>query len=320
MRQWGDNTCGAGALATVLNYFDHPATEDALNARLKKGRHGGVVSIDLLLEARNRGFDARLVKGNPDLVEESIRSGSPPILMLRILDALGEASDLFHYIVVDGYDAERRLARMQYGDGKLRWASLETSTAAPIGGGVEKAWAGTDYATLIVEPKDPNRRDDQADLRKAVALEESGRLEQARSAYQDFLRANPASAVGWTNLGNVEARLGNYMESETAYRRALQQDEANRDAANNLAWVLLQVKRLEEAEETARRAVALPGPDDDVVLDTLAEILIERGKCAEAIETWKRAIAEVPPTRPQSREKLENSLAVAQATCTGVPS
>ena len=315
VRQWGDNSCGAGALSTVLNYFHHPATEDDLNAGLKKGRHGGIVSIDLMLEARNRGFDARLVRGTPELVEESVRSGSPPILMLRILDAPGETKDLFHYIVVDGFDADRRLARMQFGDGTLRWASLESSTMAPVGGGVKDAWAGTDYATLIVQPRDPNRREDQTELRKAVALEDSGRLDEARSAYRTFLQTNPTSAVGWTNLGNVEARLGNYPEAEAAYRSALQQDGASRDAINNLAWVLLQMKRFEEAEQTARRAVSLPGPDDHVVLDTLAEILIERGKCAEAIETWKRAIAEVPPTRPQSREKLEQSLQLAEVSC-----
>lgn len=312
VRPWGDNTCGAGALSTVLNYFRDPATEDDLNAKLKKGRHGGIVSIDLLLEARNRDFDARLVKGTPRLVEEAVRSGSPPILMLRVLDAPGTANDLFHYIVVDGYDPQRRFARMQFGDGQLRWASLETASAAPIGGGVEKAWAGTDYATLIVQPRDP-RREEQTELRNAVLLEDSGRLGEARDAYRAYVAAHPDSSVGWTNLGNVEAQLGNLEEAESAYGKALQADATNRDATNNLAWLLMQRKRLEEAEEMARRAVALPGPDSFLVLDTLGQVLLARGRCDEALDVYSRGVTETAEAR--QRATALYGLGLSQARC-----
>jgi tetratricopeptide (TPR) repeat protein len=315
VRQWGDNTCGAGALSTVLNYFRHPATEDDLNARLKKGRHGGIVSIDLLLEARNRGFEARLVKGTPELIEESVRSGSPPILMLRVLDAPGAGNDLFHYIVVDGYDAQRKLARTQFGDGTLRWASLVSSSTAPIGGGLQRAWEGTDYATLVIQPPDGTSRDQAAELRQAVLLEESGRLDEARAAYREYLHRYPESSVGWTNLGNVEAQLGRYAEAESGYRNALRHDPRNRDAVNNLAWFLLQMQRLEEAEHMARRAEAMSGPDSYTVLDTLGEILMARQKCAEAMEVYSKALAAVPANHPSAREKLLQSLDVARAKC-----
>lgn len=315
VRQWGDNTCGAGALSAVLNYFQHPATEDDLNARLKKGRHGGIVSIDLMLEARNRGFEARLVRGTPELVEESVRSGSPPILMLRILDAPGASSDLFHYIVVDGYDPQRQLARTQFGDGILRWASLEGSSAAPVGGGLKRAWEGTDYATLIIQRPVASKADDPAELRRAVLLEESGQFDQARAAYQHYLQSYPESSVAWTNLGNVEAQLGDYAEAEAGYHNALRLDSRNRDAANNLAWVLLQQRRLEEAEEFARRAAAMPGPDSYAVLETLAEILTARRKCDEAMQVYSQALRLVPESRPSARETLLESLRHAQAQC-----
>lgn len=307
VRAWGDNTCGAGALTTVLNYFHSPATEDELNAVLKKGRHGGVVSIDLMLEARKRGFDAKLIKGTPQLVEDAIRAGTPPILMLRILNVPGQQSDLFHYIVVDGFDTEKNLARMQFGDGRQRWASLETAHIAPVGGGLQKAWEGTDFATLVVQPSGSKPREIQVELRNAVALEESGQLEAARQAYRELLGSDAGSSVAWTNLGNVEARLGNHVEAETAYREALRLDPANRDAANNLAWVLLQMNRLEPAEEMARHAESLSGPDDDLVLDTLAQVLEARGKCAEAVATWERAIEAVPSSRAESRTTLRQS-------------
>jgi hypothetical protein len=314
LRAWGDNTCGAGALSTVLNFFQNPATEDQLNEKLKKGRHGGIVSVDLMLEARNRGFDARLVRGTPELVQQAVRSGSPPILMLRVLDALGKNSDLFHYIVIDGYDPERKLARMQFGDGKERWASLEASTIAPVGGGVEKAWEGTDFATLIVEPRDP-RRDDTQKLRTLVLLEESGRLAEARTGYLEYLKEHPASALAATNLGNVEVQLGNYSDAETAYRNAIRIDARNRDAMNNLAWVLLRQERLKEAEEMARQAAALPGSDTYLVFDTLGQILLARDRCADAIEAYTRGLGEVPEQRSGARAPLLYGLGLSQNRC-----
>jgi Tfp pilus assembly protein PilF len=314
LRVWGDNTCGAGALSTVLNYFQNPATEDQLNEKLKKGRHGGIVSVDLMIEARNRGFDARLVRGTTELVQQAVQSGSPPILMLRVLDAPGVNQDLFHYIVVDGYDPERKLARMQFGDGKERWASLATSTVAPIGGGVEKAWEGTDFATLIVEPRDPHRDDTQR-LRTLVLLEESGRLAEARTGYLEYLKEHPDSALAATNLGNVEVQLGSYSDAETAYRNAIRIDAQNRDALNNLAWVLMRQQRLKEAEEMARRAAALPGSDSYLVFDTLGQILLARENCADAINAYTRGLADVPPQRSGARAPLLYGMGVAQNRC-----
>ena len=314
LRVWGDNTCGAGALSTVLNYFQNPATEDQLNEKLKKGRHGGIVSVDLMIETRNRGLDARLVRGTPEMVEHSVQKGSPPILMLRVLDAPGVNSDLFHYIVVDGYDPERKLARMQFGDGKHRWASLETSTVAPIGGGVEKAWEGTDFATLIVEPRDP-RRDDSQKLRSLVLLEEAGRLAEARTGYLEYLKEHPESALAATNLGNVEVQLGSYSDAETAYRNAIRIDAENRDAHNNLAWVLMRQQRLKEAEEMARRAASLPGSDSYLVFDTLGQILLARDRCADAIEAYTRGLADVPAQRSGARAPLLYGLGLSQSRC-----
>jgi len=59
-------------------------------------------------------------------VRGELAEGRPAILMLRLLDAPGARRDIYHYVVVDGFDPPRGLCRFQFGDGKARWARLES--------------------------------------------------------------------------------------------------------------------------------------------------------------------------------------------------
>src|SRR5712692_6253279 len=60
MQKWGYESCGAGSLSTVLQHYGDATTMQQWNATLPKTR-GGVMTIDLLIAARQKGFDARLV-------------------------------------------------------------------------------------------------------------------------------------------------------------------------------------------------------------------------------------------------------------------
>ncbi len=143
--------------------------------------------------------------------------------------------------------------------------------------------------------------------------------EKAALAYRDTIAHHPDSAVAWTNLGNVDVRLGKRAEAEADFRKALALDASSRDAMNNLAWLLLTEKQLDEAESLARKATALPGPDSYVMLDTLARVLAAKGACAEAITTFHAAIEAVPPTRAAAKAELERGLADAERACDGGP-
>ncbi|MFN2443359.1 MAG: tetratricopeptide repeat protein [Thermoanaerobaculia bacterium] len=294
MRTWGDNTCGSGALSAVLNHYGDPATEAELDAAFPKGRAGGVVSIDLLIEARRRGFDAELLKGDEALVLEHLGEGTPVILMLQIADMPGENRDLYHYVIADGYDAEKGLVRLQFGDGKARWTKLAT---------LEKPWSGAGHATFVVRHQPLEKG-----LRQAVLLEEKGSLAEARDLLRQLAEKNPGSALPWTNLGNVQARLGARSEAESAYREALRIAPAERDAANNLAWLLFEERRLHEAEPLARQAVEFGGPDPHLAWDTLAHILSARGECTAAGTAWRHAL-ESPTIDADSRRRAERALA-----------
>ena len=309
MQKWDIKSCGAGALSAVLQHYGDPVSMAEWDAKLPKTR-GGVMSIDLVLAARERGFDASLVTGDAGLVDAELRAGRPVILMLQVIQAPGKGYDFFHYIVLDGHDPQKNLYRVQFGDGKARWARLDR---------IEPAWKPTKYATVVIRPADPNAKA----LRAAVQLEDEGKYALAAQGYREILARDPNHLLAWTNLGNAEMRLGRATAAEDAFRKALEIQPEAADTLNNLAWLLYEQKRHDEAEPLARRAAATKAPDAWTRLDTLARILAARGLCEEAKATFTRAIADVPENRKAERADIEAAASTiascSQSARTGPP-
>ena len=230
-----------------------------------------------------------------------IAKGRPVILMLKLLNAPGRSRDIYHYVVVDGVDPGRDLLRFQFGDGTVRWTTLEP---------LEGAWKGAGYALLAV--RDPRVR---PDLGEAVALERSGRLDEAAARYRLILESHPDSVRAWVNLGNVTSGQGQEADAERAFRRALALAPEDPDALNNLAWLLLQRgSELDEAELLARTAASRPGPDRALALDTLARIQGARGRCEDADATFGAAL-DLPDLSPSMRSELERGRQESGRTC-----
>jgi Flp pilus assembly protein TadD len=303
IRAFEADRCGPGSLSLVLNSYGDMVSEAQLGADLPKAPGGGVLSVDLLLAARQRGFEASLVPGDGETIQREIAQKHPSILMLKLLDVPGERKDIYHYVVVDGFDPGRGLFRVQFGDGKVRWTSLTR---------LERAWRGTSHALLLVRPG----RELGLELERAVELERTERWRQAATLYRDIIAAWPNAARAWVNLGNVEARLDRPQESERAYRRALVLAPGFADALNNLAWLLLSGgSRLEEAEELALEATRETGPDQPVALDTLGRVQLARGRCADAEKTFSSALVGGVPARGEGRADLLEGLGRAHWAC-----
>jgi Flp pilus assembly protein TadD len=299
MQRWDIKSCGAGSLTAVLQRHGDTTTMKEWEAVLPKTR-GGVMSIDLVHAARSKGYDANLVTGSREIIDAELRADRPVILMLKVIQAPGKSFDFFHYIVIDGYDPVKRVYRTQFGDGHARWVPLER--LAP-------AWKSTKNATIIVHQADPNA----GALRAAVQLEDEGKYALAAHAYREILQNDPKSTLAWTNLGNAEMRAGRRPAAEEAFRKALELDPEAADTLNNLAWLLYEEKRMDEAEPIARRAVIAPAPDAWTRLDTLARILAARGECDEAKMKFQQAASQIPATRAAERADIEK----AAASCGG---
>jgi tetratricopeptide (TPR) repeat protein len=301
VRVFENDQCGPGSLSVVLDALGDAVSEAELAATLPRAPHGGVLSVDLVLAARGRGFSASLVDGNEDAVRREIREGRPVILMLRLLNAPGRGKDVYHYVVVDGHDPRRRLFRLQFGDGKVRWTSLDR---------LEGAWKGAGHAMVAVSAPPA-----LAQMRAAIELERAGRMDEAAERYQGILEVHPGALRAWVNLGNVESERGRPREAERAFRRALAISPTDPDALNNLAWLLLQEgSRLEEAEALAREAAGRRGSDQALILDTLGRIQSARGRCAEADSTFAEALG-LPAVSPANRTQLEEARREAAQAC-----
>jgi hypothetical protein len=303
LQVWDIKSCGAGSLSSVLQHYGDATTMQEWDERLQKTR-GGVMSIDLVLAARQQGFDARLVTGDRLMVERELLDGRPLILMLQVIETPGRSYDFFHYVVLDGIDPKRNLMRTQFGDGKSRWVKYKR---------IENAWRGGGFAAIVIRPRDPVNDL----LRQAVAMEEKGLLDDAAREYRRILHDHPQSVLAWTNLGNVEAQRSNTNAAEEAFRKAIALDGIAADALNNLAWLLYEQKRLDEAEALAQRAVDAPAPDLWLRLDTLARIQFERGNCRAASQTWERAVEVVPENRAKERTEMTLAIVRAKQRCHG---
>jgi ABC-type bacteriocin/lantibiotic exporter with double-glycine peptidase domain len=106
----GPDGCGAQALAAVMAFHD-PGLDPAALADELPWHDAGATPVDLLLAARDRGFDARVARGTWAAVAENVRQGRPSIVMV---DASPEVRTLFrfstpklmHWSVVAGMAAD----------------------------------------------------------------------------------------------------------------------------------------------------------------------------------------------------------------------
>lgn len=73
----------------------------------------------------------------------------------------------------------------------------------------------------------------------AKFADDRGDYESARELYEHAVRLNPTQGESWTNLGNVYGRLGERMQAEAAWARAMECPAETADARFNLAFLEL---------------------------------------------------------------------------------
>lgn len=105
-----------------------------------------------------------------------------------------------------------------------------------------------------------------------------------------ILRRTPGNPFANYLIGSIRLEQGEYGDAETYLRRSAEVQKPTAAALNNLAQVLCRIRRLDEAENVARKATAC-APDRYETWSTLAFVLISRGRANEAAEALSRAYA-----------------------------
>lgn len=167
------------------------------------------------------------------------------------------------------------------------------------------AVAATNLATLLAETGAPAAAEaaleaacaaDPGDVRALRRLglmrAQAGRLAEAVGPLEAAVRLSP-DAVTLTNLGIVLKDLRRLAEAEEVLRRAVAAAPGSPEAANSLGLVLMDLGRLAEAKGVMQAALAIAGDHVDL-LNNFAVLLKQLGRQHEGEEHLRRALAKSP--------------------------
>lgn len=133
--------CGPAALASVFNYWDVGESVEDIAERVYQEKLNGSLPIDLLLYAKEKGFQTTFYKGGMDDLRVKTAHKIPLILFLNLGSML---YPIGHFVVVVGYNDNYSvvLAHSAMEDEKVY--SYEE---------LDKLWSKTGYSTLLIRPK-----------------------------------------------------------------------------------------------------------------------------------------------------------------------
>lgn len=133
--------CGPASLASVIAYWGKDTGLEEVAKATYHDRLKGTLPVDMLIYAKDKGFEAEYYEGSLEDLKKRLSEGTPVILFLNL------GYDFYpvgHYIVVVGYNERMRSIIAHSGMDRE-----EAFTYARL----EKAWSKTNRSTLLVRLK-----------------------------------------------------------------------------------------------------------------------------------------------------------------------
>src|SRR5690349_9931518 len=135
----------------------------------------------------------------------------------------------------------------------------------------------------------------QQQLKAAQELVDTGHRSEALVELYKILNADGFDPIGFYNVGNAFARLGESDAAIRAYKRAIEQRNGSYSRAyNNLGVVLLRDGRWDEAYEAFITALKLENFRYAEASYNLGRLYAARGQSDLAVREWHRALAVDP--------------------------
>jgi tetratricopeptide (TPR) repeat protein len=191
-------------------------------------------------------------------------------------------------------DALRGLGRFDDGAAVLKvFVSDSPRDASAVQNLAEYYAAASRYAEAAGILKDAVARfpDDVSVLfQYGAMLERQSRYAEAERVFRQILAQNPAHGPTLNYLGyTLIDRGGRLDEAVALLKRAVSLDPHNGAYLDSLGWAYFKQNQLDLAEPNLR-AAAGQLPRDSVVQDHWGDLLAKRGKYADAVEAWRRAL------------------------------
>jgi len=236
---------------------------EQLDARTLLPEKAGTLQAELVAAARADGLLVYMLDPTFEALYSALEAGMPPILLLnRGLSWYA----LWHYAPVTGYDAEARTILSHFADRPDEAIPLQTLAALWKRGG--------NWGVLLLPPEfvPPLARPERW-LRSAYDLERTGMVAQAITAYESGIARWADDTQLRFAYANALQASGRLREAETAYRALLERDSGHPLARNNLADLLCRDGRGDEALKLLEGVTSdLPGAAS-VIEATRKEIL-----------------------------------------------
>ncbi len=259
-----DYQCGPAALATVLRWSGLSVTPENLTDEVFTPEKKGSLQTALIGAARRHGRIAYVLSGPEDLFVE-VAAGNPVI----VLQNLGLSwYPVWHYAVVIGYDLTERTVVLRSGHIARKVLSFWV---------FENTWARSNHWGIVILRPDQFPAVVKEDLftEAVLGLEKARRFQDAVDGYQTVLTRWPENLPALIGIGNCYYALGELENAETAFRKTIRLHPESGSAFNNLAQILIEQGRKQEALAAARKAVSLGGPLRSAYQKTLDEIQSE---------------------------------------------
>lgn len=228
--------CVPESVCAVMNYWGKPATVEELSFYGKTPNLTGMLSTQVPVLARQKGFKASFLDGTVGRVKNAIDRGVPPIIGVQ------SGGGHYHCFVVIGYcDREQVLVCEEYNDCK-RLISYEE---------IEPLWEPAGHLMLELEI---SRAEEL--FAQATGMEAKGRYDDAAELYRQALKFDPTYYEARVGLGTCLFQQHRLEEALGEYKQAQRANSADPRLCNNLANLYIELKReLPEAERLASLAV-----------------------------------------------------------------
>jgi hypothetical protein len=229
--------CGGAAVAMVERWWGRRGVYAEEFASLVRHDSGGILTTELLLATRARGWQAEAIHGTPILVQQSLQDSVPVVALIRV------ASNRFHYVVIVGWNVDQ----VVFHDPAVRpFATLSVKRFL-------ERWSGADRWAMLIRPEapvttPPTPRPDQAAasdslpcrpwLDQAADAAAINHLDDADRLLATAATACPAEPLILRELAGVRFRQGRQAEAVR-----LADEYVRRDPVDTLGWQLLATSR-----------------------------------------------------------------------------
>src|SRR5437868_1499578 len=119
-------------------------------------------------------------------------------------------------------------------------------------------------------------------LERALTLQQSGVLGEAKAVYRQLLQLQPNHFNALYLLGKLEYHAQSYQEAENLLRGAVAANPRSADAHMQHGVALNALQRFDDARAAYLKAIAI-APDNAITLNNLGNVCVSLGQFAEGI-------------------------------------